>query len=125
MPDDLDNTAQEAPRRRLPRVSDLREVTDEMISFADKYQQVWEQEAKATLAFGEFLHSRSQSLKLQVELMRMGTGAFRRYGDWSESLFGLRPEMFMNNFIDQAERFGFGAGGATSSRPRRKTTTSE
>ena len=118
------NTASETPRRRLPRFSDMREVTDEMISFADKYQQVWEQEAKATLAFGEFLHARSQSLKLQVELMRLGTGAFRRYGDWSESLFGLRPEMFMNNFIDQAERLGFGAG-AASPRPRRRTSTSE
>ena len=123
MSDDL-NASSEPPRRRLPRFSDMRDVTDEMINFADKYQQVWEQEAKATLSFGEFLHARSQSLKLQVELMRMGTGAFQRYSDWSESLFGLRPEMFMNNFMEQAERLGFGAP-AASPRPRRKTAAPE
>jgi len=104
-------------RGRLPRVSDLREVTDEMISFADTYQQVWEQEAKATLALGQFLQARSESLRLQVQLMRMGTGAFQRYSDWSEALFGLRPETFMNSIIDQAEALGFGGA-----RPRRRTS---
>jgi hypothetical protein len=94
-----------APRRRLPRVSDLLDVTDEMIAFADKYQQVWESEAKATLALGEFLHARSASLKAQVELMRMGNDAFRRYSAWSEALFGVRPETFMQGFMDEMERW--------------------
>jgi hypothetical protein len=93
------------PRRRLPRVSDLLGVTDEMIAFADKYQQVWENEAKATLALGEFLTARSQSLKAQVELMRMGNDAFRKYSAWSEALFGVRPETFMQGMMDQMERW--------------------
>ncbi len=88
------------PRPRIPRVSDLLDVTDEMIQFADKYQQVWEQEAKATIALGEFLHARSGSLRSQVELMRMGNGVFRRYTDWSESIFGVRPESFMRGMMD-------------------------
>jgi hypothetical protein len=76
-----------------------------MITFADKYQQVWENEAKATLALGEFLHARSESLKAQVELMRMGNDAFRRYSAWSEALFGVRPETFMQGFMDEIERW--------------------
>jgi hypothetical protein len=96
-------------RRRLPGVSDLLDVTDEMIAFADKYQEVWEHEAKATLALGEFLHARSQSLRAQVELMRMGTEAFRKYSAWSEALFGVRPETFMQGFMDQMERWRPGA----------------
>jgi hypothetical protein len=93
-----------ARSRRLPRVSDLLNVTDEMISFADKYQQVWENEAKATLALGEFLNARAASLRTQVELMRMGTDAFRRYNEWSEALFGVRPESLMRGWLDQMER---------------------
>ena len=92
-------------RRRLPRVSDLLDVTDEMIAFADKYQQVWENEAKATLALGEFLAARSSSLKAQVELMRMGSDSFRKYSSWSEALFGVRPETFMQGMMDQMERW--------------------
>jgi hypothetical protein len=116
-----DPVSDSAPRRgRLPRVSDLREVTDETIAFADLYQQVWEQEAKATLALGEFLQARSESLRLQVQLMKMGTGAFRRYSDWSSALFGVRPETVMDRITDQAERLGFGAG---TTRPRRRTST--
>jgi hypothetical protein len=114
MTDDQEGARQ---RPRLPRVSDLLDVTDDMISFADKYQQVWENEAKATLALAEFLNARSQSLRNQVDLMRMGTGAFRRYSDWSEALFGVRPETFMQGLLDQAERLGFGERRA----PRRRT----
>ena len=91
-------------RPRRPRVSDLLDVTDDMINFADKYQQVWENEAKATLALGEFLSARSASLRTQVELMRMGSDAFRRYNNWSEALFGVRPEAFMRGLMDQMER---------------------
>ncbi|MEX0749487.1 MAG: hypothetical protein WD359_01650 [Dehalococcoidia bacterium] len=89
--------------RRLPRVTDLLDVTDDMIAFADRYQQVWENEAKATLALGEFLQARSASLKAQVELMRMGNDAFRKYSAWSEALFGVRPETFMQGMMDQME----------------------
>lgn len=95
-------TASARPRR--PRVSDLLDVTDEMINFADKYQQVWENEAKATLALGEFLSARSASLRTQVELMRMGSESFRRYNNWSEALFGVRPESFMRGLMDSIER---------------------
>jgi len=101
-----EDSAGSAPkRRRFPRVSELLDVTDEMIAFADKYQQVWENEAKATLALGEFLQARSASLKAQVELMRMGNDAFRKYSAWSEALFGVRPETFMQGMMDQMERW--------------------
>lgn len=93
-----------SPRRRIPRVSDLLDVSEEMIAFADKYQQVWENEAKATLAFGEFLNQRAASLRAQVELMRMGSDAMRRYNEWSEALFGVRPDTFMRGILDQMER---------------------
>jgi hypothetical protein len=76
-----------------------------MITFADKYQQVWENEAKATIALGEFLSFRSASLRNQVELMRLGSDAFRRYSEWSEALFGVRPETFMRGVLDQIDRF--------------------
>jgi hypothetical protein len=92
------------PRRRLPRVSDLFDVTDDMITFADRYQQVWENEAKATIALGEFLNFRAQSLRQQVELMRLGTDSFKRYNAWSEAVFGVRPESLMRGVIDQMDR---------------------
>lgn len=93
------------PRRRgLPRMSDLLDVTEEMIAFADTYQQAWENEAKATIALGEFLNFRAASLKNQVELMRLGNDAFRRYNEWSEALFGVRPETFMRGMLDQIDR---------------------
>jgi hypothetical protein len=100
MPDN--DTAGSPPRHRprLPRVSDMLDVTEEMIQFADKYQQVWEQEAKATNALGEFLGARAGSLRTQVELMRMGNDVFRRYANWSEAIFGVRPESFMRNLFD-------------------------
>jgi hypothetical protein len=99
-----DSDTGSTPRRRLPRVSDLLDVSEEMINFADKYQQVWENEAKATLALGEFLQARAASLRTQVELMRMGSDSFRRYNEWSEALFGVRPDAFMRGILDQMER---------------------
>jgi hypothetical protein len=125
MPDDATSSPPppgDRPRGRLPRYSELRDVTDETIAFADLYQQVWEQEAKATIALGEFLQARSESLRIQVQLMRMGTGAFRRYSDWSTALFGVRPETFMDSLVDQAERLGFGAQQPPAQRPRRRTS---
>jgi hypothetical protein len=81
------------------------DVTEEMIAFADKYQQVWENEAKATLALGEFLSARAASLRAQVELMRMGSDAYQKYSAWSEAIFGVRPETFMQGMMDQMERW--------------------
>lgn len=102
MPQERENEARRARgRSRLPRVSDIFDITEEMIAFADKYQQAWENEAKATLALGEFLNYRSASMRMQVELMRMGNDTFRRYVQWSEALFGVRPETFMRGFLDQ------------------------
>ena len=106
-----DESTEPRVRRRLPRVSDLFDVTDEMIAFADKYQQVWENEAKATVALGEFLSARAASLRTQVELMRMGTDAYKKYSAWSEAVFGVRPETFMQGVTDQLERFRPGRGG--------------
>jgi hypothetical protein len=101
------DTAETPPRRRA-RISDVFDVTEDMIKFADKYQQVWENEAKATLALGEFLQARAASLRTQVDLMRMGTDSFRKYNDWSESLFGVRPDSFMRGLLDQLESFSGG-----------------
>jgi hypothetical protein len=104
MPEREDEKADARPRRRLPRMSDLLDVTDDMIAFADKYQQVWENEAKATISLGEFLNFRAQSLRTQVDLMRMGTDAFNRYNAWSEAIFGVRPESFMRGLMDTVDR---------------------
>ncbi len=104
MAEKTDPEANPRARPRLPRVSDLFDVTDEMISFADKYQQVWENEGKATIALGEFLNFRAQSLRNQVDLMRMGSDSFRRYNQWSEAIFGVRPEQFMRGIMDQMDR---------------------
>ena len=111
MTNDADTSS--TPKRRMPRVSDLLDVSEDMIAFADKYQQVWENEAKATLALGEFLSARAASLRTQVELMRMGSDSFRRYNDWSEALFGVRPDTFMRGILDQMERM--------TPRPRTRT----
>ena len=59
-----------------------------MITFAEKYQKVWESEAKATLALGAFLGGRAESMRYQVELMRMGSEAFPPPG--SDRVFGLK-----------------------------------
>jgi hypothetical protein len=48
-----------------------------------------------------------------VELMRMGSDSFRRYNDWSEALFGVRPDTFMRGILDQMERM--------TPRPRART----
>ncbi len=94
------------PRRMpgLPRISDLFDISDEMITFAEKYQKVWESEAKATLGLGEFLGGRADSLRYQVELMRMGSDAFRRYTQWSEALLSLRPDTFIQSFMRPPQR---------------------
>src|SRR5437868_15372949 len=84
---------------RLPRFSDLADVTDDMITFVEKYQRVWEAESKAMLALGEFLGQRSESMRFQVEMMRMGSDAFRRYNDWSSALLSLRPDTIIQSFM--------------------------
>jgi hypothetical protein len=88
-----------ARRTRLPRISDLVEAGDELIAFVEKYQKVWEAESKAMLGLGEFLGARAESMRYQVELMRMGTGTFRRYLAWSEALLALRPDTFLQSFL--------------------------
>jgi hypothetical protein len=89
------------PRSRLglPRISDLIDVSDEMIAFVEKYQQVWANEARAMHALGEFLGARSDSLRTQVELMRMGSDAARRYTSWADALMGFRPEAFVESWM--------------------------
>ena len=94
------------PQRRpgLPRMSDLFDVSEEMITFAEKYQKVWESESKAMLALGEFLGGRSDSMRYQVEMMRMGSEAFRRYTQWSEALLSLRPDTILQSLMRPPER---------------------
>jgi hypothetical protein len=88
----------------MPRISDLLDASDEMIEFVDKYQKVWEAEGKAMLALGEFMSARSESMRYQVDLMRMGSGAFRRYTDWSQALLSLRPDTILQSFMRPPER---------------------
>ena len=83
----------------LPRISDLIDVSDEMIAFVEKYQQVWANEARAMQALGEFLGARADSLRTQVELMRMGSDAARRYSAWADALMGFRPEGFVESWM--------------------------
>ena len=70
-----------------------------MITFVEKYQRVWEAESKAMLALGEYLGQRSESMRFQVEMMRMGSDAFRRYNDWSQALLSLRPDTIIQSFM--------------------------
>ena len=105
MPDEEQSSGPGPSPRRLPRMSDLLDVTEDMIAFADKYQQVWEQEARATIALGEFMNARATSLRNQVDLMRMGNDSFRRYNSWSEAMFGVRPESIMRSMMDEIDRF--------------------
>jgi len=94
MADPQERGPSQRPRApRLPRISDFFDASEEMIDFVEKYQKVWESESKAMLAMGEFLAGRAESMRYQVELMRMGSGVFRRYSRWSEAL--LRPDTFM------------------------------
>jgi hypothetical protein len=88
----------------MPRISDLLDASDEMIEFVDKYQKVWEAEGKAMLALGEFMSARGESLRYQVDLMRMGSGAFRRYTEWSQALLSLRPDTILQSFMRPPER---------------------
>lgn len=99
-----------AARPRLPRFSDLFDISEEMITFAEKYQKVWEAESKATLALGEFLGGRSESMRYQVEMMRMGSDAFRRYSQWSEALLNLRPDTLIQSFMRGPDRPASDAG---------------
>lgn len=87
------------PPRVLPRIGDLFAASDEMIAFVEKYQKAWEAESRAMLALGEFLGARAESMRYQVELMRMGTDTFRRYVEWSEALLSLRPDTLLQSFI--------------------------
>lgn len=87
----------------MPGLSDLLDVSDEMISFVEKYQKVWESEAKAMLALGEFLGGRAESMRYQLEMMRMGAGAFRRYVAWSEAIMSLRPDTLLQAFMRPRE----------------------
>jgi hypothetical protein len=89
---------------RLPRFRDLVDVSDEMIAFVEKYQQVWASESKAMISLGEFLGARAQSLQSQVELMRMGSDAFRRYTAWSDALMDMRPDRFMRAWLSEMEQ---------------------
>jgi hypothetical protein len=86
-------------RLGLPRISDLIDVSDEMIAFVEKYQQVWANEARAMQALGEFLGARADSLRTQVELMRMGSDAARRYSTWSDALMSWGPEGFVESWM--------------------------
>jgi hypothetical protein len=80
-----------------------------MITFVEKYQRVWEAESKAMLALGEYLGQRSESMRFQVEMMRMGSDAFRRYNDWSQALMSLRPDTLIQSFMRQPARSDTGA----------------
>lgn len=81
-----------------------------MIAFVENYQKVWEAESRAMLALGEFLGARAESMRLQVELMRMGSDTFRRYIDWSEALLSLRPDTLLQSFIRPPQRPDAGKG---------------
>ena len=97
-------SSRQSARPRLPRFSDLFDISEEMITFAEKYQKVWESESKAMLALGEFLGGRAESMRYQVELMRMGSDSFRRYSQWSEALLSLRPDTLIQSFMRPPER---------------------
>jgi hypothetical protein len=97
---------EDAHARRRPRtpLGSIYEATDEMIAFVDRYQQAWEAESRAMLALGEFLHARAESLRLQAEMMRMGSDTFRRYTSWSEALMNLRPDALLQSWLSQTPR---------------------
>lgn len=89
---------------RFPRMSDVLDVSEEMIAFVEKYQKVWESEAKATMALGEFLANRAESMRYQVEMMRTGSDSFRRYVEWSDALMAFRPDRLIDAFLRPPER---------------------
>jgi triphosphoribosyl-dephospho-CoA synthetase len=91
---------------RFMRLRDLVETSDDVIAFVERYQKVWEAEGEAMIALGEFLTLRSESLRYQVEMMRMGNDAFRRYNDWVEALMSLRPDTLLQSLLRPADRPG-------------------
>jgi len=94
-------------RRGVPRIpiyDDLLDVSDDMIAFVEKYQEVWAAESKAMLALGEFLGARAEAMRAQADLMRMGSDTFRRYNQWSETLLRLRPDTFLQMLLGDARR---------------------
>jgi hypothetical protein len=50
------------------------------------------------------MSARSESMRYQVDLMRMGSGAFRRYTEWSQALLSLRPDTILQSFMRPPER---------------------
>jgi hypothetical protein len=92
------------PPLRFMRFRDLVDVSDDMISFVEKYQKVWELEGRAMVSLGEFLTLRAESMRYQVEMMRMGNDAFKRYNDWLEALMSFRPDTIMQAFMRPADR---------------------
>jgi hypothetical protein len=89
---------------RFMRLRDLVDVSDDMISFVDRYQKVWEAEGKAMIALGEFLTLRSEAMRHQVEMMRMGGDYFKRYNEWVEALMSLRPDTILQAMMRPPER---------------------
>lgn len=89
---------------RFMRLRDLVDVSDDMIAFVDKYQKVWEAEGKAMIALGEFLTLRSEAMRHQVDMMRMGGDYFRRYNEWVEALMSLRPDTILQAMMRPPER---------------------
>ena len=92
------------PPLRFMRLRDLVETSDDVIQFVDRYQKVWEAEGKAMIALGEFLTLRSESMKYQLEMMRMGNDAFKRYNEWLEALMSLRPDTLLSSFLTPTSR---------------------
>ncbi len=86
------------------RLKDIVETSDDVISFVDKYQKVWEAEGKAMIALGEFLTLRSESMRYQVDMMRMGNDGFRRYNEWLEAIMSLRPDNLIQALLRPPER---------------------
>lgn len=104
------NDRVQRPPLRFMRLRDMVETSDDVISFVEKYQKVWETEGRAMIALGEFLTLRGESMRYQVEMMKMGNDAFRRYNEWLEALMSFRPDTIMQAFMRPPER----AGGAPS-----------
>jgi triphosphoribosyl-dephospho-CoA synthetase len=100
MADSSDRKAREArPPLRFMRLRDLVDTSDDVIQFVERYQKVWEAEGKAMIALGEFLTLRSESMRYQVEMMKMGNDAFKRYNDWLEALMSLRPDTLLSSIL--------------------------
>lgn len=105
MAESTDPLGREArPPFRFMRLRDLVDTSDDVIQFVERYQRVWEAEGKAMIALGEFLTLRSESMKYQVEMMRMGNDSFKRYNDWLEALMSLRPDTLLSSFFGPSTR---------------------